>query len=104
MARVFVQTVPRCTLNCFASAVTLMPLARAVRVASTSSSVSCVRVRLLGSADAAMSGSSGSPTGSTATASLIPRGDQPLNPLSPVPVGVDGVHQIVVVQIRDLSG
>lgn len=65
--RVFAQMVPRCTPNCFASAVALTPLARAVRIASTSLSVSRVRVRLLGSADAAMSGSSGSPTGLTAT-------------------------------------
>lgn len=55
--RVLAHTVPRCTLNCLASVVTLTPLARAVRIASTSASVSGVRVRLLGSVDAAMSAS-----------------------------------------------
>ena len=49
------------------NAVTLTPLARAVRIASSSSVVRRVRVRLLGSADAAMSGSSGSSTVSAAT-------------------------------------
>ncbi len=46
--RVFAQTVPRCTPYRRASVVTLMPCARAVRIASTSSAVSGVRVRPVG--------------------------------------------------------
>ena len=55
--RVFAQTVPRCTPYRRASVVTLMPCARAVRIASTSSAVSGVRVRPVGSVEAATSGS-----------------------------------------------
>ena len=84
---------------------TLTPLARAVRIASTSSPVSGVRVRLLGSADVSMSGSSGSPNElSGATRPLIPRGNQLLDPLSRVPIVVDGVHQKVIVQTNDITG
>ena len=61
--RVFAHTVPRCTPNWFAKAVTPTPLARAVRVAAASSSVTGVRRRFLGSGGASMSGSSGSPGG-----------------------------------------
>lgn len=57
--------------NCLASAFTLTPLARAVRIASTSLSVRRVRGRLLGSAAAPISGSSDSPTG--AGSSQMPR-------------------------------
>lgn len=61
---VLAQTVPRCTPNRRARATTLTPCARAVRMASTSSSVSRVRGRLVGSADAPISGSSASSSGS----------------------------------------
>lgn len=57
---VLAQTVPRCTLNCFATAFTLMPCSRAARIASTSVSVRRVRGRFFGSANAPISGSSGS--------------------------------------------
>ena len=35
---------------------------------------------------------------------LIPSGNKPLDPWSPVPVVIDGVHQSVVVQTADISG
>lgn len=60
---------PRWTVNCFATVETLTPLERAVRIASTSCSVSGVRDRLLGSVTALLSaqtiGSTGERTSPT---------------------------------------
>jgi hypothetical protein len=75
-------------------AFTLMPCARAVRIASTSSSVRRVRGRFFGSADAPINGSSASPSDSASaqTSALIPRGNQPLDPRSPVPATLHCFH------------
>lgn len=60
---------PRWTVNCFATVETLTPLERAVRIASTSCSVSGVRDRLIGSVTASLSaktiGSTGERTSPT---------------------------------------
>ena len=65
--RVFAHTVPRRIPNCFAMAFTLTPRSRAVRIPSTSLSVSRVRGRLLGSTDAAIRSSSTSPASSASS-------------------------------------
>lgn len=68
--------------------------ADAGRIASTSSSVSGVRVRLLGSAPTSSSGSIRPASRlDDAVEPLNPHGSQPLDPWSSVPVVVNGVHQ-----------
>jgi len=62
--RVFCQTVARCTPYWRAKTVVLAPVAWAVRIASTSFTVSGVRVRPLGSAEAPIRGLATSPPSS----------------------------------------